>query len=165
MAKRKTSDKKRATKKAAIAESQILHTQRKAAIYASVSARTVRRWLSEGMLTAQADGKTVYIKSQLDFFKRNEGRQPTEAKTKGIEADARFKDIRAKLMERVLEEKDGEIEKRAEAIMIPKLLVLRRSLLSLPKKIAAGMPPEYKRLAHKISMREVKYLMKSLANE
>ena len=98
--KRKTKDKRRKTKKvAAIAESQVLRTQREAATYVSVSARTVRRWLNEGMLTAQVAGKMVYIKSQLDFFKRNEGKQPTEAKTKSQTADADYKDAKAKLMQ------------------------------------------------------------------
>lgn len=166
MAKRKTKGERRKTSKSAqIAAGQILRTQREAATYASCSARTIRRWIAEGMLTAQVAGKMVYIKSQLDFFKRAEGKIPTEAKTKGQTADARYKHAKADLMEIELEEKQGEIDKRAEAAMIPKLLVLRRGLLSLPKKIASGMPPEYKRLAHKISMREVRYLMKSLANK
>lgn len=165
---KKVAKKKRKSRKACLAElkqGQICKTQRQAAQYIGKSTRTVRRWLDEGMLTVTVDGKRCYLKEQLNFYKNAEGKIPTEAKTKGQTADARYKHAKADLMEIELEEKQGEIKKQAEAAMIPKLLVLRRGLLSLPKKIASEMPPKYQRLVQKISMREVRYLMKSLANK
>ena len=130
-------DKGAKNKTAAIAESQILHTQREAAAYALVSARTVRRWLNEGMLTAQADGKTVYIKSQLDFYKRNEGRQPTEAKTKGQTADAEYKDAKAKLMQMELEIKQGTLVRLEDVQQgrLARIQAVKRALLALPRKL------------------------------
>jgi len=163
--KKKTSKKKRATKKAAIAESQILHTQRKAAAYALVSARTVRRWLAEGMLTAQADGKTVYIKSQLDFFKRNEGRQPTEAKTKGQTADAEYKDAKAKLMQMELEIKQGALIRHEdyERRDIARVLAVKKGLLGLGGKVAGRFPPEMQRKIRKVIDTETRSIIEGFA--
>ncbi|GAH55432.1 unnamed protein product, partial [marine sediment metagenome] len=122
-------------------ESQILRTQRQAAVHASVSARTVRRWLNEGMLTAQVAGKTVYIKSQLDFFKRNEGKIPTEAKTKGQTADASYKDAKAKLMEMELELKQGELVRREDVQRgrLERIRLVKRGLLGMGRKLAPGL--------------------------
>ena len=140
MAKKRTKgqkDKGAKGKFAAIAESQILRTQRQAAVHASVSARTIRRWLNEGMLTAQVAGKTVYIKSQLDFFKRNEGRQPTEAKTKSQTADADYKDAKAKLMQMELEIKQGTLIRLEDVQQgrTARVQAVKRALLGLPRKL------------------------------
>ena len=157
---------KRKTKKfAAIAESQIVRTQRQAATYASVSARTIRRWLNEGMLTLQVAGKTVYVKSQLDFFKRNEGRQPTEAKTKGQTADAEYKNAKAKLMQMELELKQGGLIRREdyEKRDIAKVLAVKRALLGLGRKVAGRLPPEMQRKIRSVINREARALIKGFA--
>lgn len=148
----------------AIADDQILRTQREAATYASVSARTIRNWVNEGMLTAQQDGKTVFIKSQLDFFKRNAGKQQTEAKTKGQTADAKYKEVRAELLQRSLDKEDGLIEKRAEEMIIPKILAMKRGVLSLERTIPAVVPKEHQRQVRKAVRREVRFMIKSLFN-
>jgi len=156
---------KRKGRLAAIAEGQILRTQRAAATYASCSARTVRRWLKEGMLTALLDGKTVYIKSQLDFFKRNEGSQPTEAKIKGQTADAEYKNAKAKLMQMELELKQGELIRREDFDQrdIAKVLAVKRSLLGLGRRVAGRFPPEMQWKLKMVINKEVRIIIAGFA--
>lgn len=65
-------------KPAALAADEIIESQKKAAKYVGRSERTIRRWVREGMPTAKVNGKTVYVKSMLDYFKASEGKQITE---------------------------------------------------------------------------------------
>ena len=158
-------NKKKTKHRPQIAVGDIVRTQRQAATYASVNARTIRRWLGEGMLTAQLDGKTVYIKSQLDFFKRNAGRVPTEAKTKGWTADAEYKNAKAKLMQMELELKQGELVRREdyERRDITKILAVKRGLLRLDRRVAARCPPEMQRKIRTIIKKEVRIIIAGFA--
>ena len=150
---------------AELQKDQICRTQREAAAYIGRSARCIRRWREQGMLIVIIDGKQCYLKEQLNFFKNAEGKIPTEAKTKGQTADARYKHAKADLMEIELEEKQGEIRKQAEEITIPKILAIKRGLLSLERRITAGLPKEWQRPVRKIVKQEVRYLINSLANQ
>jgi len=163
VAKKKKKTKKR--RRPQIAAGDIVRTQRAAATYASVNARTIRRWLSEGMLTARLDGKLVYIKSQLDFFKRNAGSRPTEAKTKGLSADAEYKDAKAKLMQMELELKQGALVRREdyERRDITKILAVKRGLLGLDRRVAALCPPEMRRKIRAVISKEVRIIIAGFA--
>lgn len=122
-------------KAAAFADAEIVKTQRLAGRYAGVSVRTVRRWCRAGMPKTDAGH---YIKAMLDFYKTNEGSQPTEAKKKGQTADAEYKDAKARLMQLDLAEKEkrllsaDEIEKGRVA----RILAVKRALLGLGRTLA-----------------------------
>ena len=101
--KRETGDGRRATKsRSALADAEIIKTQKEAAKYAKVSERTIRRWVTAGMPRTETGH---YIKAMLDFYRDNEGNQPTEARAKGHQADAEYKDAKAKLMQMELQVK------------------------------------------------------------
>lgn len=151
----------------AIADDQVLRTQREAATYASVSARTIRNWVNEGMLTAQQDGKTVFIKSQLDFFKRNAGKQQTEAKTKGQTADAKYKDAKAKLMEMQLESQQGELVRLVDVQQerITRIQVVKRALLGLPRTLPPLLEGKAAKRMQAIIRKEVLRIIAGFAGE
>ena len=129
--KRATSDKRRTT----IMADQIVKGQKLAAAYAGVSVRTIRNWKSDGMPVA-ADGG--YIKGFLDFYKKNEGRQPTEERKAGLAADADYKTIRAKLLAIELDVKQGRLipADEIEAGRINRIITVKRALLGLGRKLA-----------------------------
>ena len=85
---------------------------------------------------AARDGKKVYIKSQLLLFLQHEGQKPTEARTKSHEADADYKNVRAKLAQLELDEKTGELDKQIEEKTIPKILAVKRALTGQGRKLA-----------------------------
>ena len=122
-------------KPAAIAADQLIKTQKLAAQFAGVSTRTIRNWVKDGM---PRTGEGYYIKTFLDFYKNNEGKQPTEAKAKGQVADAEYKDAKARLMQIELDIKLGklvsmeDIERRTVA----QILAVKRALLGLGRKLA-----------------------------
>ena len=131
--KRATSDKRRATSK--IAADQIVKGQKAAAAYAGVSVRTIRNWKAEGMPVA-ADGG--YIKGFLDFYRKNEGQQPTEERKAGLAADADYKTIRAKLLAIELDVKQGRLipAEEIEAGRVNRIITVKRALLGLGRKLA-----------------------------
>ena len=122
-------------KAAAIADGEIIRTQALAGRYAGVSERTVRRWVKAGMPKTEAGH---YIKAMLDFYKKNEGNQPTEAKKKGQTADAEYKDAKARLMQMELEVKQGTLVPLAEIEQgrIKRILMVKRALLGLGRQMA-----------------------------
>ena len=131
--KRATSDKRRATGK--IASDHILTGQKAAAAYAGVSVRTIRYWKAAGMPVAEGGG---YIKGFLDFYKKNEGLQPTEEKKAALSADADYKTTRAKLLQMELDVKTGRLiaADEIEAGRVARILTVKRALLGLGRKLA-----------------------------
>lgn len=121
--------------KAAIAAESIVKGQAAAAAYAGVSVRTIRNWKKEGMPVAEGGG---YIKGMLDFYKKNEGSRPTEAKTKGQTADAEYKDAKAQLMQMELLLRQGKLVpiEEIEAGRVNRIITVKRALLGLGRKLA-----------------------------
>ena len=132
--KRATSHKHRGSK-AAVAAEQLVHGQKAAAAYAGVSVRTIRNWKAEGMPVA-ADGG--YFKGMLDFYKKNEGRQPTEERKAGLAADADYKTIRATLLQMELDVKQGKLVpfEEIERGRVNRILTVKRALLGLGRMLA-----------------------------
>ena len=140
MAKKTVKKKKRDTRSAkrgtpSIAAEQIVTGQKAAAAYAGVSVRTIRNWKAEGMPVAEGGG---YIKGFLDFYKKNEGRQPTEEKKQAMSADADYKATRAKLLQMELDVKTGRLVPvdEIEAGRVARILTVKRALLGLGRKLA-----------------------------
>ena len=131
--KRDTRSAKRATSK--IADGQIVTGQKAAAAYAGVSVRTIRNWKAQGMPVAENGG---YIKGFLDFYKKNEGHQPTEEKKQAMSADADYKSTRAKLLQMELDVKQGRLVPvdEIEAGRVARILTVKRALLGLGRKLA-----------------------------
>ncbi len=164
---RETKDERRATvkkaKAAAVADAEIIKTQKEAAAYASVSVRTVRRWVKAGMPRTEAGH---YIKSMLHFYRDNEGNQPTEAKAKGQAADAEYKDAKARLMQIDLEVKQGRLipADQIEAGRVARILAVKRALLGLGRKLAPQLAKiKDERKIQRIINDQVKAMIKGFA--
>lgn len=138
MAKKKQKSKSKNQTAAEIAGAEIIESQTEAARFVGKSARTIRRWLKEGMLTATRGGKQVYIKSQLKAFAENEGRKPTEHKLLKEKSEAGIKSVREQreIMQYNIERGkwiDKEEEQRRDA---SKILAVKRALLGQGRKLA-----------------------------
>ena len=109
------------------------------------------------------DGR--YIRSMLDIYRLNKGREPTKTKTKGQEADAEYKDAKAKLMQMQLELKQGELVKKEDYDRrdIERIRVIKRGINAMCRKIVAGMPVRYRRGVQKIAEREARHLIEGFA--
>jgi len=129
---------------ATIAAEQIIKTQAAAGKYASVSARTIRRWCKNGM-PRTSDG--CYIKSMLDMFRKNEGNQPSVHKDRRQKGEADIKETRAQLLEIELRIKKGELVEKEEVEKknVRKIIVLKRKLLTLGRRIAVTLPTKYRK--------------------
>ena len=118
-----------------IADEQILKTQAEAAEYVGRDTRTIRRWLKAGMyITTEG----YYVKSILDFYKKNEGREPDENKKRQQKAEATYKETKAKLLEMELKVRTGELIPVEEVTKgrIARIQALKRGLLGLGRKVA-----------------------------
>lgn len=149
--------------KAAIADNQIIKTQKEASEYASVNTRTVRRWAKADMPLTK-DG--YYIKSMLDFYKKNEGQQPTEDKNRQQKAEADLKETKAKLAQMELELKTGELIRREdiEKGRIARIQAVKRGLLGLGRKLAKRVAAiKNPRKIEAIITEEVRYLIEGFA--
>jgi phage terminase Nu1 subunit (DNA packaging protein) len=135
MVSRKAKKRKARKKNGQIAAELVVAGQKEAAAYAGVSVRTIRNWKAAGMPVA-ADGG--YIKNLLDFYKNNEGKQPTEEKKQALSADADYKTVRAKLLAMELAVKQGELVsiKEIEKGRVARILAVKRALLGLGRKFA-----------------------------
>ncbi len=162
--KNKITDKKVKDKKAAFAADQIIKTQKQAAEYAGVKTRTIRRWLAAGMPKTQ---EGHYIKNMLDFYKRNEGQEVSEDRKREASAQADYKTTKAKLLGMELELKQGHLvpRDRIEKENVRKIIAVKRGLLGLVRKIAARVPPRYRRQVELTAAEEVRNLINDFAGE
>ena len=122
-------------KAARIASDHIVVGQKAAAEYAGVSVRTIRYWKAAGMPVAEGGG---YIKGMLDFYKKNEGLQPTEEKKQALSADADYKTTRARLLQMELDVKQGKLLPADDiaAGRVARILTVKRALLGLGRQLA-----------------------------
>lgn len=151
--KAKTKEKKSG---ATIAAEHILKTQKEAANYVGRTVRTIGRWVQEGMLRT-AEG--YYIKAILEAWKANEGKQQSETRERKDAGEADLKEARARLAQLELEEKLGQIDKRVEEKMIPKILAFKRGLFAFQRRIINALPPSYRRQFKATIEKEIKYLI------
>ena len=123
------------SKRSAFASDQVVLGQKAAAAYAGVSVRTIRNWKAAGMPVAEGGG---YIKGMLDFYRKNEGLQPTAERKAGLAADADYKTVRAKLLQMELDVKQGRLlaADEIEAGRVNRILAVKRALLGLGRKLA-----------------------------
>ena len=140
-------------KPAALAADEIIESQKKAAKYVGRSERTIRRWVKEGMPTAKVDGKTVYVKSMLDYFKASEGKQVTEDRKREQVAQADLKSRQKLLIDR----------EEVEAGRVARVLAVTKGLNAMQRRIIAAVPTGYRKQVNKILSREIKYLRKMFA--
>ena len=121
--------------KSALADAEIIKTQKEAAKYSGVSERTIRRWVKAGMPRTETG---QYIKAMLTFFKENEGSQPTKAKARKEEASADKTEAQAKLIRMELEVEQGKLIPAAdiETGRVNRILAVKRALLGLGRKLA-----------------------------
>ena len=160
--------KTREKKTASIAAEQFLTTQKAAARYVGKDERTIRRWLENGMeRIKQVDGKYLYIKSVLDFFQRNEGKEPDEYKEQLNKATAGHKEIK-----RELDEIRLNIEKKkfinAEEIQMQrlrKITEVKRVLMGLTRKLPPLLQQQSMRKMGDIIRKEIEHCINVFAGE
>jgi hypothetical protein len=163
----KAKKKSRVAAAAEIAADEAIESQKKAARYAGVDARTVRRWQTNGMLTAKRGGRTVYIKSQLDLFRRSQGRQLSEDRKREQKADADYKERKVEELELQIKQLRADYIDRAEVEKgnIARVQVLKRALLALERKVAGRMPAKYRRRVQQAIHTEVVEMINGFAGK
>jgi hypothetical protein len=163
--KRNTQHAKRTTKKAAaaFADSEIVKTQQLAGRYARVSPRSIRRWVKAGMPRTEAGH---YIKAMLDFYKTNEGSEPTKAKVRKEEADANIKEKKDQLLQMELEEKQRDFDAELEKALVQRVLVVKRALLGMGRTLAPQLAKiRDERKVQKIINDQVKAIIEGFAGK
>ena len=148
---------------AALADGEIVKTQRLAARYAGKSTRTIRRWVKEGM-TRTEDGH--YFKALLDFYKTNEGSEPTKAKARKEEAIADRTEWQAEKLKRELELEQGKIVYIDDDYIQNELkrhMAVNRALNGLHRTVAARLPEKIRRIVTPILKEEVKNILDAFA--
>lgn len=129
----------------------IIKDQKKAAKYADVKDRTIRRWVKEGMpLTAEGH----YIKHFLDVWKQNSGKAPTEEKNRQQKAEAEYKELKTKLLQIEFDIKAGKLIplENIQKDRLAKIQTVKRALLGLGRKLA-------KNITGKIEPREIQAII------
>ena len=152
--------------RAEVADSEIVGSQAEAALFLGKSTRTIRRYEKEGMPTAARNGKKVYIKSILLLYAANEGKKPTQAKTKKEEGSADLTATRAELAKMELETRRGEWIKKADYDRrdIERIQVVKKSLLGLPRKMVPLLRDQTPARMQEILKKEVVFIINSFAN-
>lgn len=155
---------------AEIAAAELIDTQKDAANYAGVSTRTIRRWTNEGMLTVTAAGKKKFIKSQLDFFKRNSGKEATEEKKKKETAEAEYKDGKAKLIQMELKIKQQQQQLEEGKLItidevIGRIQAVKRVLLILPRKLPPQLAGQSTKRMQQIIRKEIIHAIEVFAGQ
>jgi len=150
--------------KSHIASEHVIDTQKEAARYAGVNPRTVRRWVEAGMPKTE-DGK--YIRQMLDIYKANEGSKASEHKDKKIEAEADYKNIKAKLAQLELDEKAGVLISRDESQrgIVRKIIAVKRALLGQGRKLAPILAMKDERKIKKIIDKENREIIAAFAGQ
>lgn len=123
---------------AGIAPDQIIESTKLAASYARVSARTIRRWVQEGMYCGRRGTKRIYIKNVLDVYKLHHGKELSKDRKREQTAEADYKVVKAKLLEMDLKVRTGELIER-EAIErqgVQRIQTVKRAFLGLGRKLA-----------------------------
>ena len=140
--------------KSAMADAELVKTQKEAAKYSGVSERTIRRWVKAGMPRTE---NNRYIRKMLDFFAENEGSQPTKAKTRKEEASANKTEHQAEQLKRELEIEKGKLVYIDEYLNneVKRHLAVNRSLGALPRIVAARVPEKIRRKVQAIVKEEV----------
>lgn len=123
---------------AGIAPDQIIESTKEAAKYAHVSARTVRRWVQEGMYAGKRGTKRIYIKNVLDVFKLHHGKELCPDRKREQMAEADYKEIKAKLLSMDLKVRTGELIEKAEIEKqwVQRIQAVKRAFLGLGRKLA-----------------------------
>lgn len=147
---------------ATLAAEQIIKTQKKAAAYANTTVRTIRRWVDEGMPVTE---EGHYIRGMLDIYRLNKGKEQTEMRTKGQEADADYKHAKAKLIGMELQLKTGELVRKADYDRrdVTRIRVIKRGINAMCRKIVASVPARYRRSVQKTAEREARHLIEGFA--
>ena len=143
------------SKGASPAAGQVLKTQAEAARYAGKSGRTVRRWVKAGMPKTE-DGH--YIKAMLDFYKKNEGNQPTEAKARKEEASADKTQWQAEKLKMEVEIEQGKLVHIDDDYIqdeVKRHMAVNRSLNGLCRTVGARLPVKMRRIVIPILKEEV----------
>jgi DNA-binding transcriptional MerR regulator len=120
------------------ASDSIIADQKKAAKYAGVSDRTIRRWVKEKM---PLTNKGHYIKHFLDVWKQNDGKPPTEEKNRQQKAEAEYKELKTKLLQIEFDIKTGKLIplENIQKDRIQKIQMVKRALLGLGRKLAKNL--------------------------
>jgi len=140
----------------------LIADQKKAAKYAGVDPRTIRRWKKEKM-PVTAEG--FYIKHYLDIWKQNEGKAPTEDKNRTQKAEAEYKELKTKLLQFEFDIKNGklitieEVAKLWKGIITTAQKNIRRIPTILKAEMAGVIPIE---LAEKLAISLEKQIDKIL---
>mgnify|MGYP001378561060 CR=1 FL=1 len=140
----------------------LIRDQKKAAKYAGVSDRTIRRWVKEKM-PVTAEG--WYIKHYLDIWKQNEGKAPTEEKNRQQKAEAEYKELKTKLLQFEYDIKNGKLITIEEVAKLWKEIIttaqknIRRIPIILKAEMAGVIPIE---MADKLALSLEKQIDKIL---
>jgi len=123
---------------AGISPDQIIEGTKLAAEYAKVSARTIRRWVQEGMYCGRRGTKRIYIKNVLDVYKLHHGKELCEDRKREQTAEADYKEIKAKLLAMDLKVRTGELIERQEIERqwVQRIQAVKRAFLGLGRKLA-----------------------------
>ena len=109
-----------------------------------------------------------YLKSILDFYKRNEGSQPDEDRKRQQKAEANYKEIKAKLLEMELKVRTGQLVpvEEIDTGRVARIQALKRGLLGLGRKIAprAAKIKDARKLAALIN-KEVREMIERFAGK
>ena len=137
-------------------------TQKEAAAYVGVDVYTIRRWTNkDGKLPHYTNKGYKY--SDLDERKANKGRTTDqENKEKTAEEVIKLK-LQNQLLQRQLDDQDLQVEKKVEAVIVDRIVILKNTLLGLGVKVAARLPPKQKNKVKDLIDSEVKEAINSFA--
>lgn len=150
-------------KAAAAADSEIIKGQQKAAKYASVSMRTIRRWVKAGMPRTE---EGHYFKKMLDFYAENEGNQPTKAKVRKEEASADKTKWQAEKLKLELDLEQGTIVRINDEYIrneVKRHMAVNRALHGLTRTVAARLPEKIRRIVTPVLKEEVNIIVDAFA--
>ena len=145
-------------------DKDVITSQKAAAKYAKVKTRTIRRWVNEqGMKTVDlSGGKKGYLKTQLDCYKANSGKDASEINIRGKVAEAEFKETKGKLAQIELKLKQGQLVDidQIQSERIERILEVKRVLSVLPRKIPPLIKNQPVRKQTEIIRREIDHCLK-----
>ena len=134
---KKTRGKRRATRDGPAAQpvsDEIIIGQGQAAKWLGVTARTIRRYVKEGMPRTQ-DGH--YLRTLLKFYKASRGEEDIEHRAKGRLLDINLKELKVREKEHEL----GEAERRWRAEQEKKTVRQIRVIVDAHRRMVNKLPP------------------------